>query len=264
MVPIFFQELEFERIWDLVRSDPRLGFRLESTDDETTDFFLEIGVAVGVTKNRQVRVYTFDGVGDDVEVFRRVQGHIDSGHRTDLLGPLPGAVDDDLGLDIACFSMHTGHPPARGENLEYTDVFDDPRPAHPGSFGQRTGEVGRIGFAVGGQPDRANEVVDAHYRIVLECLFGGEEFTLEIKGRSIGGRAAQLDHPVFGARDCHAPALLVSGRQPDFAFEFGVELGGVLNEPRAAFRGTQLSDEAAACHVVPEDNWPCSSRRMSV
>ena len=96
----------------LVRRDPRFGFRLESADDEPADFFLEVGVAVGVTQDRQVGVYAVDGFGHDVEVLRRVQGHIDARHRTDLLGPLPGAVDDDLGLDIACVGAHTGDPPA--------------------------------------------------------------------------------------------------------------------------------------------------------
>jgi hypothetical protein len=30
-----------------------------------------------------------------------MQWHVDAGHRADLFGPLPGAVDDDLGFDVA-------------------------------------------------------------------------------------------------------------------------------------------------------------------
>ena len=45
-------------------------------------------------------------------------------------------------------------------------------PRSPGALGQREGQVGRVGLAVGGQPDRADQVVDPHHRIVLESLLG--------------------------------------------------------------------------------------------
>ena len=106
MVPILFQQLEFERVRDLVRRHPRLGLRLEAADDQPADLLLEVGVAVGVAQDRQVGVHAVDRLGDDVEVLGGVQRHVDAGHRADLLGPLPGAVDDDLGLDVAGVGAH--------------------------------------------------------------------------------------------------------------------------------------------------------------
>ena len=87
--------------------------------------------------------------GHDVEVLGRMQGHVDARHRADLFGPLPGAVDDDLGLDVACVGAHTGDPPVVGENVEDPGLFDDPGSAHPRTLGQRECQVGRVGLAVG-------------------------------------------------------------------------------------------------------------------
>ncbi len=172
MVPILLQQLEFERIRDVVGRYPRLGLRLEATDDEPADLLLEVRVAVGVAQDRQVGVHTVDVLGDDVEVLGRMQRHVDACHRADLFGPLPGAVDDDLGLDVALVGAHAGGSSVLGENAGDPGLFDDARTAHPRALGKRERQVGRVGLAVGGQPDGADQVVDPHHGIVLERLLG--------------------------------------------------------------------------------------------
>ena len=56
MVPVLVQQRELERVGQLVRRDPGLGLGLEAADDQAADLFLEVGVAVGVTQDRQVAV----------------------------------------------------------------------------------------------------------------------------------------------------------------------------------------------------------------
>ena len=68
VLPILFQQLEFERVGNLVRSHPGFGLRFEAADDQPADLLLEIGVAVGVTQDRKVGMDTGYGLGDDVEV----------------------------------------------------------------------------------------------------------------------------------------------------------------------------------------------------
>jgi hypothetical protein len=55
VLPVLFEELELEGVGQLVGRDPRLGFGLESPDKQATDFLLDIGVAIGVAQDRQVR-----------------------------------------------------------------------------------------------------------------------------------------------------------------------------------------------------------------
>ena len=243
VVPILFQQLEFERVRDVVGRHPRLGLRLEAADDEAADLFLEVRVAVGVAQDRQVGVHTVDVLGDHVEVLGRMQRHVDACHRADLFGPLPGAVDDDLGLDVALVGAHTGGAPVVGENAGGPGLFDDAGAAHPRALGERERQVGRVGLAVGGQPDGADQVVDPHDGIVLERLLGGQQFAFHVERRGVGRGAAQLDHPVLGAGDGDSPALLVPGGQSGLVLEFGIELGGVLHQPGLALRCPQLADQ---------------------
>ena len=95
MVPILFQQLEFERVGNRVGTHPRLGLRLEAADDQPADLLLEVGVAVRVAQDRHVGVHAVDRLGDDVEVLGGVQRDVHARHRADLLGPLARTVDDD-------------------------------------------------------------------------------------------------------------------------------------------------------------------------
>ena len=110
---------------------PRLGDRLEAADHQPAHLLLEVGVAVGVPQDRQVGVQPVDLVGDDVEVLGGVQRDGDADLVAQRLGPLAGAVDDHLGLDVAAVGAHPGDPPAAGRldhvDAGHPDVLDDAR-----------------------------------------------------------------------------------------------------------------------------------------
>ena len=244
MLPVLLEELELEGIGDLVGSHPGLGLGLESADDEPADLLLEVRVAVGVAQDRQVGAYAGDLLGHDVEVLRRVQRHGDPGQGSDLLGPLSGTVHDDLGLDVTCLGADSGHGPAVDQHVDDPGLLHDPGAPLPGTSCQRLGQVRRVGRRVARQPDRAGQVVGLHDGIALLGLVGREQRALEPVGIGTRRRTPELGHPVSGAGDGDTAAGLVAGGEPDLELELGVQLGGVLHEPRAALRRPQLPDES--------------------
>ena len=106
LVPVLGQELELERLGDLVGGDPRLGVRLEPAHEQPADLLLEVGVAVWVPQRRRRSLEPVDRLGDDVVVLGRLQrnGHPDL--LAEGLGPLAAAVDDVLALDVAPAGDH--------------------------------------------------------------------------------------------------------------------------------------------------------------
>ena len=168
VVPVLLEELELERVRDRVRRAPRLRLGLEAADDEPADLLLEVGPAVGVPQDRQVRVDALHRLGHHVEVLRRVQRHRDAHLVPERLGPLPRAVDDHLGLDAvlvpgpAPVDPHPRDPPAPGGGGRvdpgHPRPLDDARAALPRPLGERHREVGRVDLPVPGQPDRTEQV----------------------------------------------------------------------------------------------------------
>ncbi len=251
MVPVLVEQLELEGVGDLLGGDPRLRLRLEPADDEPADLLLDVGPAVGVAQDRQVAVHALDLLGDDVEVLGGVQRHPDPGQGTDRLGPLAGAVDDHLALDVAVVGVHPPHPAATrrgrvGHHVEPGDPHPFPHrdTELPGALGQRLGDVGGVGRAVAGQPDRPGEVLGAQQRVPLPRLLGREQLALQVVGGRGRSGAPQRRHPVVGARDDEAADLPVAGAQAGLGLEPLVEVGGVLHEPGAALAGAQQTDQA--------------------
>ncbi len=180
VLPVLVEELELERVRDGLGGDPRLGLGLEAADDEPADLLLVVGPPVGVAQDRQVAVDALDLVGDDVEVLGRVERDPHAGERAQRLGPLPGARDDDVALDVAPVGPHATHPsPAGrrgiGDDVEPGDPHPFPHgdPELPGALREGLGEVGGVGRAVAGQPDRPGEVVGAQVRVALAGLRRG-------------------------------------------------------------------------------------------
>jgi hypothetical protein len=243
VLPVLLQQGELERVGNLVRGDPRFGLRLEPADDQAADLLLEVGVAVGVAEDRQLRVHAVDLVGDHVEVLGRVQRHRDPDQLRDLLGPLPCAVDDDLGLDITVVGADSGDRTVLGEYVEHADSFRDGRATGPGTLGQRHGQVGRVRLPVAGQPDRSDQVLHLHHRVPVPRLGRGEQLALEVERLGRRGRPAQLGHPVLGAGHGDTAAPLEARAESGLLLEAGVELRRVLHQPGAALGGPQLTDQ---------------------
>ncbi len=244
VVPVLLEQLELERVGQLVGGDPGLGLGLEAADEQAADLFLDIGVAVRVAQHRQVAVHPVDLLGDHVEVLGRVQGHGHPGQGADLLGPLAGAVDDNLGLDVALICLDAGDGVVLDGDGGDAGALADRDALVPGAAGQGGGQVGRVGPAVAGQPDRALEVVDLHHRVKLVGALGADQLAVELVGLGGGGGALELGQAVLGAGHGDAAAAPEAGGQAGLPLQALVQLGGVLDQAGAAFRGAQLADQA--------------------
>ena len=244
LIPVLRQQLEGEIGGQLVRREPRLGLRLEPAHDEPADFLLEVRVAVGVAQHRKVRPDAVDDVRHHVEVLGRVQRHIHPAQRADLLGPLPGAVDDDLGLDIAPRGAHAGHPAAVGEYPGHPGALADPGAAVARAPGQRVREVRGVGRPVARQPQRPGQVVAPHHRVQLDRPGRADQLAVQpVRGRGRRG-PPQLPQPLGRAGHGDPAAPAEPGREPGLGLEPGVQLGGILHQLRQALRRAQLADQA--------------------
>ena len=251
LVPVFAQQLEAEGRRDRVDT-PGLGLRLEAAHDQAADLFLVVDEAVGVAHHGQHRVDAVDAVGDDVEVLGRPERHRHASELAELARPLAGAVDERVAgdLELAAVVAHANARDAArvalalGLHADHLDAFDDRRASLARALGQRHRQVGRIGLAVAGNPDRALQVVGAHHRKQLASALRADLLAVDAEAAGEGELAAQHLHALRRARDVDAAALLPSGRQAGLRFERCIELDAVLAHPRHVAVGTHLADQA--------------------
>jgi hypothetical protein len=216
------------------------------------DFLLVVDVAVGIAQDRQHRMDAVDAVGDDVEVLGRPERHVDAGERAELPRPLAGAVDDDLAgdLDLVAAVANAQALDARPGRPDFAADRDDLRvlgdlhAAHARALGERHRQVGGIGLAVAGDPDRAGEVVGAQDRKQLAGLRRADLLAFDAEAARERELLAQDHHPLRRAGDVDAAALLPAGRQPGLGLERRVQLDAVLAHPRHGPVRAHLADQA--------------------
>ena len=85
---------------------------------------------------------------------------------------MPGAVHDDLALDVTRRRPYAGHGTALGEYVEHRDALDDPGTGLPRAAGQRHRDVDRVRAAVLGDVEAGQHVVGTGQREQLADLAG--------------------------------------------------------------------------------------------
>ena len=171
MVPVAVEQGVVEVGRDAV---PREGFGvgLVAAHDEAADLLLVIGQAVGVAQGGQVRGHALDAFGDDVLVLHGHEGDVDADGLGEGAGPLAAAGDDRRGVDAASRGLDAADHALVDVDGQDLGVLEDARAGHAGALGERQGDVGRVGLAVGGQEGGADHVVDGHQRPEV-LRFGG-------------------------------------------------------------------------------------------
>src|SRR5439155_14557114 len=124
------------------------------------------------------------------------------------------------------------------------DVLADPDAARPRAPGERRRDVGGVGLAVAGDPDRAGQIVGAHQRPAPGRLAEADLLRLDAEAPRHGGGALELDQALRGVRHREAPATLPPGGLSGLRLERGVELRAVADELRHVGGGAKLADEA--------------------
>ena len=247
VVPVLLEELELERVRQRVGGDPRLRLRLESADDETADFLLDVGVPVGVAEDGEVRADALDCLGHHVEVLGRVEGDVDAAQEAHGLRPLAGAVHDHLGLDGTPVGHDAGHPAVPRGDAGHAGALLDADAPQAGPAGEGGRHVDRVDGGVAGQPEGAEQIARLEDGVTLEGLEGGQQLAFEVVGLGRGRRPAELDHPLRRARHGHAAAPLEAGGEARLRLELAVEAGGVLHEAGPGLGRPELAEET--CRV---------------
>ncbi len=179
-------------------------------------------------------------VGDDVEMFGRVQRHVHAGELAELPRPLAGAVDQRLAAHFTLHRVHPRHAALLDDHAGDLDALDQLGAALARALGQRHRQVGRVGLAVARNPDRALQVVGTHHRVQIASLPGRDQLHLDAEAACQRGLLFQ-HHPALGrARHVDAAALFPAGGQAGFRFERGIELDAVLAHARHVAVGPHL------------------------
>ena len=243
VVPVVVQQRIVEALGDAVLG-PGDRIRLVAAHDQATHLLLEVDQPVRVAQSRQVARHPLDRLGHDVLVLDRNQRHVDAGQRCDLARPLPGAVDHHLAGDRALGGHDAAGPPALDRDAGDRAVLDDGGAAPARALGQREGDVGGIGLAVGRQEGGADHVGHLHQRPQLARLLGRQQFHLEAEAARRGGLALDLGPALLVARQAQAPVHLPARGLAGLFLKFVIEFDAVLEELRDIGIGPQLADQA--------------------
>ena len=174
----------------------------------------------------------------------RVQRDGHAAQVADLLGPLPGAVDDDLRLDLAGAGGDPGHGAAAHGDAGHGRVLADDRAALARAAGQRLGQVGRVGPAVARQPQRAHQVIGGHDRVQLGGPLRADQLAVDLVGGRGGRGPRQRGHPLGGPGHGDAAAPAEARGLAGLRLQPLVQPGRVLHQPGAGLRCAQLADQA--------------------
>src|SRR5437773_7821334 len=158
----------------------------------------------------------------------RIERYVDTCGRTEFARPLSAAVDDDLAIDFAALFIarpcNTSDVAVVTPYSRHFHAFEDLGAAHSRALGERLCEIGRIGFAVAGNPHGTGQIVGAQER--RELLRFRRRDEVELDAEALRARHLPLDQrePRRCLRDIETAALLPSGRETCFCFERRVQL----------------------------------------
>ncbi len=243
MVPVLAQELELEAVWNALLR-PRNRIRLIASHDQPADLFLEIDQPVRIAQGGEVLGHAGYRLGHDVLMLHRDQRNVDSGELSDLPGPLPRAIDDDLGADHAVRGLYSRYATAVELNPDDRAILHDLDALHARALGERLRDIGRIGLPIGGQKRGPCDIGAVHDR--PERLRLGRRQQMHFQSEAMGGRrlTLDLDQPLRIAGEAQAAVALPAGRQAGFLFQLVVQLDAVLEKLCHVRRRAKLTDQA--------------------
>ena len=172
-----------------------------------------------------------------------VERHRDTGHEADVARPHAGAIHHDLARHLAAGRRHAGHPPVLDANPGDGGVLEDRRAATARALGQSERGIDRVGTAVAGQPQGADQVVSAHERPAAARLGRRDDCDVDVEAARHRGQALELVHALRVAREAQAARPAEARGLTRFGLELLVEIAAVLGQPRQVLGRPQLADE---------------------
>ncbi len=242
-VPVGLDVVEAEVLGDAVHA-PGLRDGFEEPEHDLAGLLADVGRVAGIAEDRQHPVHAFDRLGDQVVVLAGLQRHVDARHAADLARPHAGAVDDELGLDVAAVGAHAGHLALVGLDAEHLRVLEDPGAAHARALGEGLRDVGRVHPAVVREVEGGLDVRDVGERPHLLDLRRGDLAVLDPEAARHRAAPAHLVRLVVGHRELDGTAVDDAGRLARFGLEPAVEVLRVLRELGLRLRVAQRRQQA--------------------
>ena len=224
MLEVFGQFAEFEILGNAVER-PGLGVGLEGAEQQLAGVFLVVGAIVGIAQHRQIGAQPRERLGDDVEMLAGLQRRADAAALRQRARPHAGREHDCVGRDLALVASTTPRARLPSDWIDVDRTFSKTRaPRIVAPLIERHRGIDRIGLAVVGQEDAADDVVDVEQR-PLRLDFGWRRLVdLEPEGLGHRGAALQLLEPLGVGGDREAAALQEAGRLTGLGFEAGIEV----------------------------------------
>ena len=227
------------------------GDRLEEADHHAAALLAVVAVGGWVLEDRGVGAHPVDRLGDEVVVLGRLVGHDHAVALGELAGPHPGAVDDQLALDVTEGRAHADdlldQTARTGDHLLDRDSLDDPHPEVPGAAGQAHRDVDGVDPPVAWHVEAREQVVGARQREELGHLARADLVDLEAQVPLEGGHPAVLVEAVGIRRRLDQADPLEPGGHPGLGLQAGVEVTGVQPQPGAGLAGGAEARHQACC-----------------
>ena len=177
----------------------------------------------------------FDVFGHNVEVFARLQWHVNARHTANLVTPHTATVHDHVCLNVASVAViicpvDTSYNPAFFDNISDFNTFLDQRPTLARTFGQCQCDVAWIALSVQRQIDRAFDTSKINVRVQFLDPLVRYLFNLNTESTSHTCLAVNLFAALFGQCNRDGSYALKAGGHACFGFQCAVKFLGILRQ----------------------------------
>ena len=216
---------------------PGVG-HLVGADEQAVDLPAVVAGRPGVAGHRGLEAevdHGLEGLGDQVLVDHRDDGHVQADHGSELGGVVAGRVDDVLAHDpVAVAGALAAHAAGSGDDLpapvgQVVHVGDQRVAPYlaaevAGAPGHGIGAARRVGPAVVGGVEAGLDVAEVlQQRVALADLGWTDHVRLDADLGEHGVHVAVPVDLVVGAGQPDGPASVPAGRQPGLLLETGVK-----------------------------------------
>ena len=245
-LPVVGQELMVEVGGRAVVHGPRGRVAFVAPHDQAAAGLpAEVHEPVRVAHRRQVHASAWNGLGQQVLVRERDDGHLHAGQPADLVRVHPAGVHDDVGRDRTVFvGAHASHAAVDDVDPRDPGVRPDLGTASARALGERERQVGRVQVPVGRDERRALHTARVEQREPRERVVGGDDLQRQAERVSPAFLATELLHAFVRRREAERPDLVPSGIDAGLGREAPVQLGAVHHHPREGDARAELSDQS--------------------
>ena len=187
---------------------------LEGTEQQLASVLLVVGAVIVIAHHWQARGHNVHRLGDDVEMFTRVQRHGDADAGGDLPRPHAAGQHHMVGGDIAGVRAHTDGAAIIDQDLSHLGLLEDLHAAVTRALGHGLGDADRIGLTIGRNENTADQIVHIHDRVMILAAVGPQHVDPQAEHLGHVGAAHQILHAARVGRQRQRPVHLIADGLP--------------------------------------------------